>query len=94
MYHAVADRSSFSIAGVMSRRRGPSDPDSATSHHSPFTAIEDPVRQGILSMDECESLFDQCVRQWLPKLIRSYFDQLQTCVCQLDPKCLSSLADS
>ncbi|KAL1406130.1 hypothetical protein Q8F55_007813 [Vanrija albida] len=39
----------------------------------PTTRRDDPIGQGVLSMDECDSLFGH------------YFDQLQTCVCLLDP---------
>ncbi|CAK9781628.1 unnamed protein product [Cutaneotrichosporon oleaginosum] len=68
VYHELANRSIFSIAGVMDREQG--------VDHSPTNTTErkdDPIGLGILSMDECDSLFQH------------YFDQLQTCVCLLDP---------
>lgn len=69
VYHELANRSIFSIAGVMDRERG--------ADESPTTNTlmqnNDPIGLGILSMDECDSLFQH------------YFDQLQTCVCLLDP---------
>lgn len=72
VYHDVADRSIFSIAGVMERKgTGVDETDGGAG-----TAVaprEDPVGMGLLSTLECDSLFDH------------YFDQLQTCVCLLDP---------
>jgi len=55
VYHAVADRSTFSIAGVMDRN---GDAQENGQSSSP-THLDDPVSCGILSMDESESLFDQ-----------------------------------
>lgn len=69
VYHDVADRSIFSIAGVMERSSATKEGGSLSAGASE----DDPVRLGLLSMDECDSLFGH------------YFDQLQTCVCLLDP---------
>lgn len=55
VYHAVADRSTFSIAGVMDRSGDVPDNGEATS----VVSNDDPVCCGILSVEEAESLFDQ-----------------------------------
>jgi len=68
VYYAVANRSTFSIAGVMER-----DVAAETSPTAAMMSQDDPVHLGILTMDECESLFEH------------YHHQLQTCVCLLDP---------
>ncbi|GMK55682.1 hypothetical protein CspeluHIS016_0207380 [Cutaneotrichosporon spelunceum] len=68
VYHELANRSIFSIAGVMDRERGVDESPTSTMERT-----DDPIGLGILSMDECDSLFHH------------YFDQLQTCVCLLDP---------
>lgn len=70
VYHELANRSIFSIAGVMDRERGGADQSPTTNT---VVRNDDPIGLGILSMDECDSLFQH------------YFDQLQTCVCLLDP---------
>lgn len=70
VYDDVADRTVFSIAGVMDRKsRIGSDAQTSPA----LGPADDPIRLGILTMDECDSLFGH------------YFDQLQTCVCLLDP---------
>lgn len=71
VYHDVANRSIFSIAGVMDRKGGDDSPEYSTVSAS--NTKDDPVALGILTMAEVESLFGH------------YFDQLQTCVCLLDP---------
>jgi hypothetical protein len=54
VYYAVADRSTFSIAGVMER-----DAAAESSPNSMLMPQDDPVGLGILSMDESSSLFEQ-----------------------------------
>ncbi|BEJ08311.1 hypothetical protein CcaverHIS641_0503960 [Cutaneotrichosporon cavernicola] len=68
VYHELANRSIFSIAGVMDREQGVDESPTNTMERK-----DDLIGLGILSMDECDSLFQH------------YFDQLQTCVCLLDP---------
>lgn len=69
VYDDVADRTVFSIAGVMDKSA-----DRRDSNASPTSgSTDDPISLGIVTMDECDSLFGH------------YFDQLQTCVCLLDP---------
>lgn len=71
VYHELANRSIFSIAGVMDRERGSEAEESPTN--TTVRQKDDPIGLGLLSIDECDSLFQH------------YFDQLQTCVCLLDP---------
>ena len=56
VYHAVANRATFSIAGVMDR-----DADNKQDGLAETVVSDDPVSCGILSMDEAESLLDQYV---------------------------------
>ncbi|ORX34316.1 hypothetical protein BD324DRAFT_637509 [Kockovaella imperatae] len=72
VYHAVADRTTFSIAGVMERNKT-TPTYSGSSPRSVVSFQNDPVSIRLLSMDEADSLFHH------------YHEHLQTCVCQLDP---------
>lgn len=70
VYHAVANRATFSIAGVMDRDADPQ----ADGTAAPMIS-DDPVGCGVLSMDESESLFDQYVHGLLalmPAITNSY----------------------